>query len=185
LPGDVPESIPLDELRIERFRETADVRRFDCGDKDLNDFLTTVEVATYEREGLGRTRLVYWQPEGRLAGYFTISSESLRLEYLRSVKSFSIPGEIRVEAVPGIKIGRLAVERSFQGHGVGSHILRFIAGLALQAPAACRILFLEAYPESVEFYQKFDFDPVAHHRFKRRRTVMMYLDLHRLPDWSG
>ncbi|HKN06020.1 MAG TPA: GNAT family N-acetyltransferase [Thermoplasmata archaeon] len=177
--------IPLEELRIERFRETLDVRTFDCEDRELNDFLTTKEVAKYEREGLGKTHLVYWQPEGKLVAYFTISFESLRLNYLKSVKSFSIPGEIRVESIPGIKIGRLAVEKSFKRRGIGAHILRYIAGLAIQAPAAARILFVEAYPESVEFYENFEFIRVEHHRFKRRRTILMYFDLRRLPEWPG
>ncbi len=177
--------IPAGELRVEPFRENIDVRTFDCGDPDLNSFLTTNEVANYEREGLGKTRLVYWQPEGKLAAYFTVSSESLRLEYLRSVKSFSIPGQIRVESVPGIKIGRLATDREFQRRDIGTHILRYVAGLALQAPAAARILFLEAYPGSVSFYEKFDFEQVVHHRFKHRRTVLMYFDLRRLPEWPG
>ncbi len=158
--------IPVDELRVERFRENADVRAFDCGNGDLNDFLTTEEVARFEREKLGFTHLVYWQSRGELLGYFTISSESIRVEYLRSVKSFSIPGEIRVSAIPGIKIGRLAVNNSFKRRQVGSHMLRYIAGLALQTPAAARILFLEAYPESIEFYSQFEFKVIEHQKLR-------------------
>jgi hypothetical protein len=127
-----PEPIPADELRVERFRENANVHAFDCGNRDLNEFLSTKEVENFEREKLGFTHLVYWQREGKLVGYFTISSESLRIEYFRSVKSFSIPGEVRVTAVPGIKIGRLAVDHAFKRRSVGAHMLRYIAGLALQ-----------------------------------------------------
>ena len=172
--------IPLQELRVERFTENLNVKSFDCGDRDLNDFLSTDEVAKYEAEGLGKTHLVYWQPEGKLVAFFTISNESLRLEYLKSVKGFSIPGEIRVESIPEIKIGRLGVSVEFQKRGIGTHVLRYIAGLALSRPAATRILFLEAYPASVEFYEKFDFEQVVHHRFMDRRTIMMYFDLRRL-----
>lgn len=183
--ADLPAKVSVDQLSIEPFRETINVKNFDCGDKDLNEFLTREEVAKYEQARLGKTHLVFWTPGGRLAAYFTISYESLRLEYLKSVKSFSIPGEIRVESVPGIKIGRLAVQNEFRGRDVGTHILRYIAGLALNAPAAARILFLEAYPDSVEFYQKFDFVEVVHHKFKYRRTVLMYFDLMRHEEWTG
>lgn len=120
---DGPDPIPPDQIRIERFRENADVRAFDCGNRDLNDFLTTEEVGKFEREKLGNTHLVYWQSGGKLLGYFTISSESLRIEYFRSIKGFSIPGEIRVSAIPGMKIGRLAVDNEFKGRDVGSHML--------------------------------------------------------------
>ena len=68
MPGGSPKEspIPFTELRVERFRENADVRAFDCGNKELNDFLTTREVANYEREKLGKTYLVYWQSTGQL-----------------------------------------------------------------------------------------------------------------------
>jgi predicted GNAT family N-acyltransferase len=169
---------------VERFRENADVRAFDCGNRDLNDFLTTEEVARYEAEKLGNTYLVYWQPEGHLAGYFTISSESLRFEYFRGVKSFSIPGEIRVTAIPGIKIGRLATNNAFKHRDVGSNMLRYIAGLALRNPAAARVLFLEAYPESVDFYRKFDFVTIEHQKLRNRRNRMMIFDLKAHPEWT-
>jgi GNAT superfamily N-acetyltransferase len=178
-----PEPIPESEIRVERFLENADVHAFDCGNKDLNDFLTTEEVGKFEREKLGKTHLVYWQPQGRLLGYFTISSESLRIEYFRSLKSFSIPGEIHVSAIPGIKIGRLAVDSTFKRRGVGGHILRYIAGLALQTPAAVRVLFLEAYPESVAFYDAFDFDTIEHQKLRNRRNKMMCFDLTSHPEW--
>jgi predicted GNAT family N-acyltransferase len=177
------ERIPEEELRIERFRETASARTFDCGVKDLNDFLNTAEVENYEREKLGKTHLVYWQGEGSLVGYFTIASESLRTEYFHSIKSFSIPGEIRVDAVPGILIGRLATHIDYQGRGVGASMLRYIAGLALASPAAARCLFLEAYPESIEFYRRYDFIVVEHQKLKHRRNRVMVYDLKLHPEW--
>lgn len=179
------EPIPESELRVERFRETAKVRDFDCGNKDLNDFLNTEEVASYEREKLGKTHLVYWQREGALVGYFTIASESLRTEYFQSVKSFSIPRKIRVEAVPGILIGRLATDRRHHRRGVGASMLRYIAGLALASPAATRCLFLEAYPESIEFYRRFDFVVVEHQRLRHRRNRLMVYDLKNHPEWAA
>lgn len=177
--------IPETELCIERFKETARVRDFDCGNTELNDFLNTDEVANYEREKFGKTHLVYWQTEGSLVGYFTISNESLRTEYFHSVKSFTIPSEIRLKTVPGILIGRLATDLRFQRRGVGASILRYIAGLALASPAAARCLFLEAYPESIEFYQKFDFVVVEPQKLKHRRNRIMVYDLLLHPEWKG
>jgi predicted GNAT family N-acyltransferase len=182
--GGDPEPIPEGELRVERFKETVRVRDFDCGNKELNDFLNTEEVANYEAEKFGKTHLVYWQTEGSLLGYFTISNESLRTEYFHSVKSFTLPSEIRLKTVPGILIGRLATDLRFQRRGVGSSILRYIAGLALASPAAARCLFLEAYPESVEFYKRFDFVVVEHQKLKHRRNRIMVFDLLLHPEWQ-
>lgn len=167
---------------MERFRENADVKAFDCGNKELNDFLTTREVVNYERERLGKTYLVYWQATGELVAYFTISNDGLRLDYLHSVKSFSIPGEIRTPVIPGILIGRLAVDTRFKRRGVGSSILLYIAGLAEETAAAARIIFLEAYPESVPFYESFNFETIEHQKFKQRRNKLMVFDLMNHPE---
>ena len=188
MPSSEPERGPpirAEDLRIEPFRETADVREFDCDCRELKDFLTTTEVADYEKKNLGKTYLVYWQPEGALVAYFTISSDSLRFDYFKSVKSFSIPGEIRTSTIPGILIGRLAVDSRFKRRDVGTHLLRYIAGLALSAPAAVRILFLEAYPSALDFYQRRDFVIIEHQKLKKRRNRLMYFDLTTHPDWGG
>jgi GNAT superfamily N-acetyltransferase len=174
--------IPWDELSVERFRENADVRAFDCGNKDLNEFLTTEQVRNYESYLLGKTYLVYWQEGGRLVAYFTVSSQSLRIEHFRAVKSFSIPGEIRVNAIPGVMIGRLAVQKDLRRRDIGSHVLKFIAGHVLDAHAAARILFLEAYKESIEFYQSFHFEFVDRVKPTPRGNRLMYYDLMNHPE---
>ncbi len=74
--------IPLDELNIEPFLETQRVAGFSCGNTDLDDSLNTEEVEKYDREGLGKTYLVFYN--GDLVAYFTISFDGLRVEYLRS-----------------------------------------------------------------------------------------------------
>jgi len=178
------EPIDSEQLRIERFRENADVRNFDSGNSDLDCFLTTEEVANYERERVGKTYLVYWQAEGQLLGYFTISSESLRLQYFHSVKGFSKLSEMRVSAVPGIKIGRLAVQTVFKRRQVGTSILKYISGHALATAAAARIIFLEAYPESVPFYDSFGFKVLEHQKLRFRRNKMMYFDLLEHPEYA-
>ena len=58
--------------------ENADIKAFACGDKDLDDFLTTYEVGYYEKMNLGKTWLAYYEHE--LVAYFTISMDSLRRE---------------------------------------------------------------------------------------------------------
>jgi hypothetical protein len=174
--------IPFQELRVEPFKETADVHGFDCGNKELNDFLTTEEVANYEKEMLGTTYLVYWIQGGILVAYFTIASQSLSIEYLRKVKGFSIPPEIRLKDIPGMLIGRLGVDINYKRRTIGSHILRYIAGLALGTSAATRILFLEAYPESVPFYEAFKFRIIEHQKLKHSRNRLMYYDLKNHPE---
>lgn len=171
------------KLRVERFLETQRVRSFDCGNPDLNDFLNTEEVERYEAEGLGRTYLVFY--DGQVIAYFTISADGLRVEYLRTWKSFSRFGEMRLEAIPAIKIGRLAVPREWQNRGAGRLIMKYIVGLALEqgVGAAARLLVLQAEPEAESFYRKCGFEFAVETRRERgRRKRTMFFDLNEVAD---
>jgi len=184
-PFEHPISTSPDELKIERFLETRNVQSFDCGNKDLNDFLCTEEVKRYEDEGLGRTYLAYYR--GSLVAYFTVSFDSLRVEYLKTVKSFSKLAEMKLEALPAVKIGRLATDRQFQNMGIGRLLIKYIAGMALEmgGKMGVRVLVLQAKPESIPFYEKCGFQltrEVKRERGRRNRT--MFLDLYHVAEAS-
>lgn len=176
--GDFVEGDEVDSasLEIVRFKENLAVKSFDCGNRDLNDFLCTSEVSKYEKENLGKTYLAYHR--GKLVAYFTISWDGLRVEYLKSVKSFSRFGEMKVETIPAIKIGRLATDKRWQGKGIGRHIVRYIAGMALESQGAARLLILQTKPESVEFYRKLGFQFAYETKRERGRiNRTMFIDL--------
>lgn len=169
---DEPKLPPVDpnELCFEPFLETRKVQQFHCGREELDNFLNTEEVENYQREGLGRSTLVYYR--GDVVGYFTTSSESLRVEYMQSYRSFSKVQELKVNDVPGVKIGRLAVHSSWQRRGIGKHIFKYIHGMAQEVTSkyfAIRIIFVEAYKESIPFYKKMDFDFAYKTRKERQR----------------
>lgn len=86
------------DLQVEPFKENQDVRKFTCGNKDLDDFLTTDEVTNYEKEGLGKTYLVYHKEN--LVAYYTVSNDSLRWEYLKPAKSRSKSPKLIVDSFP-------------------------------------------------------------------------------------
>ncbi len=175
-------STTVDETKIEwrAFSvENADVKNFRCGHKDLDDFLTTNEVALYERENLGKTTLAYYNYE--LVAYFTVSMDSLRREYIkrRSKKD----AFLKTEDIPALKIGRLAVAKKHQNKGFGRIIMKYITGRALLigAGVGCRLLVLQAKPEARVFYEKMGFDITKKTKRERgRRSRTMYLDLHAL-----
>lgn len=174
-----PISINEIDLKVEPFKETAQVRDFDCGNDALNDFLCTEEVSSYEKEGLGRTHLVYHQ--GSLVAYFTVSFGDIRIEYLKTFKSFSKFAEMKIESVPALKIGRLAVHKRFQNHGIGRFLVRYIAGMALEmgGQSGVRLLMLQAKPESILFYKQCGFQLTSEVRRERMRVNRtMFVDLY-------
>lgn len=173
------------ELEYEPFRrETHAVRNFDCGEKDLDDFLNSEEVESYERENFGRTTLVYHR--GELVGYFTTATANLRVEKLKAKKGkvFYKSRELHLEDVPALMIGRFAVQTRWKRRGIGKAMMRHIVGMAfaLNELHACRLLILNAKPneESVRFYRAMKFEFTDDHAEKNRRNKTMFLDLKEL-----
>ena len=166
---------------MEPFRETQKVKGFTCGSKPLDDFLTTAEVERFEREGLGRTFLVFY--DGALIAYYTLSNDSLRIEYVTHVKSFSKVQEFRVDSVPAVKVGRLAVSKEWQSRGVGRNLIAMIAAEALAhgQRSGVRLLVLEAKKDSIGFYEKCGFVLTKETRRERNKlNRTMFLDLQAL-----
>jgi GNAT superfamily N-acetyltransferase len=176
-----PSKIDPERLVVTPFkRETKGVKDFDCGSKPLNDFLCTSEVERYERLKLGRTYVVYY--EGDLVGYFTISSGEIRASYLSGTRFQRLQhrAEYIVEKIPGLKIGRLAVDKRFQNIGIGRALVAIIAGIARQAGEfmGLRLLIVQSKPESMRFYQRMAFVQVVSAKEKRRIHRTFFLDVY-------
>ncbi|UCG71034.1 MAG: GNAT family N-acetyltransferase [Thermoplasmata archaeon] len=162
-----------------------DVKSFDCGNKDLNDFLCTDEVENYEKEQLGKTTLVYYN--GELVAYYTISNDLLRMDYIKTYHGFSKLDEYRIEGIPAITIGRLAVDKKWQNKGIGRVIMQRISIHALNASkyAGIRLLLVQAKKDAFDFYSKIGFQFVLdtkreRKRYKARGTRTMFFDLKHL-----
>jgi GNAT superfamily N-acetyltransferase len=174
-------SFRYEELEFEPFRNSNQVHAFDCGDKDLNDFLNTKEVAEYQRLRLGKTWLVFI--EGELVAYYTIAPGSLHVEYVkRGKKSFQPTDELRIEEIPAMKLGRFAVRKDLKRKGLGTLLMDHIKGLALNWEYPCRLIVLNALPESIPFYLEQEFVLSEHHRMKNREQKIMFYDLEAVRD---
>ena len=175
----------LDPARLdfEPFRtDTSQVDNFDCGNDDLNDFLCTDEVTNYENEMLGKTTLVYY--DGELTGYYTLSSTSLGVRYVQHKTGFQRLSEYRINELPALLIGRLAIDMKWQKKGVGRFIIQRIAMLALDQSKnqGVRLLVVQAKEEAFDFYTKCGFDFVMESktemkRFKARGTRTTFFDV--------
>lgn len=171
-------------LRFEPFRERGQVRKFDSGEPDLDDFLNTEEVEEYERDNLGHTTLVFY--DGELVAYYTISSDGLRAEYVDARKlsaSHVKKSAQRIEVYPALKIGRFAVQRNWQSRGIGRLLIRRIAAIAVTTQPAVRLITLNAKPKAIPFYQKAGFVLTNEvHRERGRINRTMYLDVLSIRD---
>ena len=180
-----PESAKVSEedLSFEPFMESKAVRDFQCGDRDLEEFLNGDEVAAYVRENLGRTQLVFLK--GELVGYFTTSPGDLRREKVKRVKSFTIYPDLEVENLPALLIGRFAVAAKWHRKGIGRWMMRHIMGMAQEfgETHGARLIILNATSEeAVQFYTAMGFALTDERKERGRRARTMFFDLHALRD---
>ncbi len=92
---------------------------FDCGEPGLNDFLGRHARQSHEKGG-AKTFLAVPVDDGRrVLGFYSLSPASV--EYAR-VPALARKGLARYD-VPVFRLGRLAVDRTMQGHGLGGQLL--------------------------------------------------------------
>ena len=122
--------------------------------------------------------------DGHLVAYYTISNAVLRKEYLQKHRSFTKLGEYRVEVIPAISIGRLAVEIEWQCKGIRRMIIQRIVMYALDSSrfSGTRLLIVQAKQDAFDFYKKLGFEFAEDtkrekQRFKARGTRTMFFDI--------
>lgn len=112
----MPEESPL--WIIQRFDKLHDRASFDCGKLDLNDWLQRL-AGQYERRDLARTYVAVQENDPRVVGYYAISNHLVRFDALPEDRTKGLP----TIDIPVVLLGRLAVDKTAQGKGLGAHLL--------------------------------------------------------------
>ena len=138
-----------------------DLSTFDCGVPELNEWLKKRALAN-EESGASRTYVVC--SAGKVAGYYALATGSVALA--------KAPGRVRrnmPDPVPVMILGRLAVDRAWQGRELGRSLLRDAILRTLQAAeiGGIRAILVHAVSEDAKrFYERCGFsaspvDPMA------------------------
>jgi GNAT superfamily N-acetyltransferase len=86
----------------------------------------------------------------RIAGYYTLASASVLLADLPVSTTKKLP---RYPTVPTVRMGRLAVDQSFKGQGLGGALLADALNRAADSEIAAFALMVDAKDEvAVAFY---------------------------------
>lgn len=149
------------EFQIEPFSKTKhDRSSFSCGQPSLDAFLRTL-VTQYEKRRLGRTFVAVRPDEDRVLGYFTLASGAIAFENLPSDDAQKLPKH----PVPTILLGRLAVDRTAQGQGLGETLLMsaLAKSIALAETLGLYVVEVQAIDSAAgKFYAKYGFVPLLH-----------------------
>lgn len=100
---------------IELLTERHDVADFNSG-VDSKDLFIKKFALQNTKGGLGRTYVAVRASELKVFGYYTISSSSVKFENLPNRHLPRYP-------IPAILLGKLAIDRSTQGQGLGTALL--------------------------------------------------------------
>lgn len=133
-------------------------KSFDCGQQDLNRYLR--EQARQDAEKRVAAPFVLTQPDDlKVLGFYTLSSSLIPVDELPPDLMKRLP---RYGQLPVTLLGRLAVDRSAGGQGVGEFLLMDALRRSLEAAQqiASMAVIVEAKDERAEnFYRHFDFQP--------------------------
>ncbi len=143
---------------IRRLDKSHDRTTFDCGQAMLNEWIKD-RASQFDRRDLSRTFVATRSKEWGVVGYYAISSHRVVHQMLPDDEAKSLP---RLD-IPVVLIGRLAVDRSAQGQGVGALLLvdalRRSANISEQI--GIRAVEVDAIDDSARsFYLKFGFRPL-------------------------
>lgn len=148
-------------LALEHIRalEKAHERKsFDCGQEDLNRYLR--EQARQDAEKRVAAPFVFTQPGSpKVLGFYTLSSSIIPVEQLPPDLMKRLP---RYGQLPVTLLGRLAVDRSAAGHGVGAFLLVDALRRSLEAAQqiAAMAVIVDAKNERADrFYRHWGFQP--------------------------
>lgn len=128
---------------------------FDCRIPALNDYLH--RQATQDmRRGVSRVYVAHNRDSSKVLGYYTLSATSFGKKNLPEAEAKRLPHY----PIPAALLGRLAVDRSCQGQGLGKYLLFNAFHRILQAAETLAVyaLIVDAKNDKARaFYEHYGF----------------------------
>jgi GNAT superfamily N-acetyltransferase len=134
-------------------------KSFDCGAVDLNEYLARYARQNHESGGAKTFVAVSPAEPARVLGFYSISPGSIEFARVPA----NLTRKLGRYEVPVFRLGRLAVDRSVQGQGLGGDLL-LAAGeraLAVAAEVGGVALAIDAKDENAaRCYERFGAQPL-------------------------
>ncbi|HUP03596.1 MAG TPA: GNAT family N-acetyltransferase [Bryobacteraceae bacterium] len=141
-------------FRVEPLCDAHDRASFDCGEEALNRYFQTQATQDIRRR-VANCFVAVGAASGQIAAYYTLSAASIPMTDLPPDESKRLP---RYPAIPAVRIGRLAVDRRFQGRGLGAAMLADATARVIQSDIAAVVLIVDAKNDAaIAFYQRHEF----------------------------
>lgn len=158
----------------------SEIKSFDCGDADLNDFLVS-DAKNYYQSMMALTYLLEDNSAQKTVAYYSLLNDKIVFDpdekKLWNRLNRRIVNSKRRKEYPAVKIGRLAVSKDYSGNHIGESIILQVKHVfSTMSRSACRFITVDAYAAAVPFYQKCGFMFLSESD-KNSKTRAMYFDL--------
>lgn len=131
-----------------------DRESFDCGEEALDRYFKTQATQDIRRR-IANCFVAAESSTGAVAGFYTIAAAGIPFVDLPPEESKRLP---RYPSLPAVRIGRLAVNRAFQGRGLGELLLMDAMRRSMKIPPAVYAVVVDAKNDrAVAFYQRYGF----------------------------
>ena len=127
---------------------------FDCGADPLNGYFLT-RVGQDTRRRVSFCYVAVENASNRVAGYYTLSATGVALTALPAKTTKRLP---RYPTIPAVLIGRLAVDRRYQGHKLGGALLFDAIKRTISSGIAAFAVIVDAKDDTaVAFHERYGF----------------------------
>lgn len=169
------------KFKLIRLNSDTNILPFDCGNIDLNGFLFD-DAKNYTTQLLATTFII--QSDTETVAYFNYLNDKIshteignKDKFIDRISSLLPNGKNGFTSYPAVKVGRLAVSENFKGHGYGRDILNFTKALFVDNNrTGCKFITVDAYSESLKFYEKNGFKYLSS-KDRKSDTRLMYFNL--------
>jgi ribosomal protein S18 acetylase RimI-like enzyme len=124
---------------------------FSCGSEALDRYFKT-QVTQDIRRLVTACYVALERETGKIAGYYTLSAADMPLSDLPAEMVRRLP---RYPSVPAARIGRLAVDRHFQGRKLGGALVLNAAMRAVRSEVAVFALVVDAKDEKASAFYRY------------------------------
>lgn len=180
----VRSSLDNSSLMFVRLDSTDFVESFDCGDADLNDFITN-QADSFAKALLSVSYACVDSAYGKTIAFCSLANDKVSIsdfndktEYNRFRRHQGFPQRKRLKSYPAVKLCRLGVDVSARGNHIGSWMLDYIKSMfVVSNKTGCRFLTVDAYLAAIPFYEKNGFVFLNESDKNNPYTRLMYFDL--------
>lgn len=141
------------DIKIRLLNKNDDRSNFNSGNIELDRFFQRYAGQNQFRHYVGSTYIAL--SDNTIVGYITVSPNEITAENIPTHLKKKLPEY----PLPILRIARLAVNKNFQGYGIGKQLLKAMLEIAinLRQTVGCIGVVVDAKPEAIIFYEKLGF----------------------------